>query len=453
MPQWFRSHGWLGILVVVLVALLVAAACGDDDETATKTPGGTSPAATATPVGQVDALAAIFFPASGRVLLREALEQKLIGKFLFVDGTKSQAMFDDLGASNFEGMQGTAAGAANPTFDAAYKAKTGKSPTEVNYTREGYDAVYMIALAAAAANSSKSSDIRDNLRFVSNPPGDKVGPGTAEFTKAVGLLKQGKDINYEGASGPVDMDANGDLASGLVQVWKIVNGKITDDPTSPVTVDLAKDAGVQVPAGSLKAGTTTPTTPLKIGALLSFTGDLKDFGQPIFDAMQLAAEQINAAGGVWGQPIQIVKGDDATNPEQGKTDAQRLVTVEKVNAIVGALSSGVSLPVAENVTGPAGVLQISPASTAPTLTTAKDSDFLFRTPIADIAQAIVLADLAKKLGYKNVCTMYVNTDYGQGLTENFAKDFQKLGGTVSQQVKIEQQQTTYVSEIRKCVGK
>lgn len=452
MAHWMTRHGWLGILVVALIALVAFAACGDDDSGTTKTPGASTVAATPTP-GPVQALAAIFYPESGRVLLKEALEQKLIDKFLFTDGTKSQTMFDDLGVANFEGAQGTSPGGPNAAFDAAYKAKTGKSPAEVNYTREGYDAVYMIALAAVAANSSKGSDIRDNLRFVANPPGDTVGIGTAEFTKAVGLLQQGKDINYEGASGPVDMDVNGDLAAGLVEVWKIIGGKITDVPGSPVRVDLAGNTGTQVPAGSLKAGTATPTSALKIGALLSFTGDLKDFGQPILDAMQLAADEINAAGGVWGKNIEIVKGDDGTTPEQGKTDAQRLVNVEKVNAIVGALGSGVTLPVAENVTGPAGILQISPASTAATLTAAKDSDFLFRTPISDDAQAIVLADLANQQGYTTVCTMYVNTPYGQGLTASFTKDFQKLGGTVKQQVSIEQQQTTYVTEIKKCVGK
>ncbi|TMC00438.1 MAG: hypothetical protein E6J42_01025, partial [Chloroflexi bacterium] len=168
------------------------------------------------------------------------------------------------------------------------------------------------------------------------------------------------------------------MAAGLVEVWKLENCKIVDVPNSPVRVDLAGDAGVDVPAGSLKAASAAPTEPLKIGALLSFTGDLKDFGQPILDAMNLAADEINAGGGVWGSNIQIVKGDDGTAQEQGKTEATRLVNVEKVNAIVGALSSGVTIPVAENITGPAGVLQISPASTSEAVTSAKDNDFLFR---------------------------------------------------------------------------
>src|SRR5262249_35331864 len=102
--------------------------------------------------------------------------------------------------------------------------------------------------------------------------------------------------------------------------------------------------------------------------------------------------------------------------------------------------------------GPGSILQISPASTAPTLTTAKDSDFLFRLPISDAAQGVVLAQVAKDQGYKSVCTLYVNNDYGKGLSDSFSKACEALGGTVPNQVPSEQEQTTYVTELKKWVG-
>ncbi len=452
MPQWFRSHGWLGILVVVLVALLVAAACGGDDATTTKTPGGASPAAG----GKAEALAAIFFPESGRIALKEALEQKIISKFLFVDGTKSQKMFDDLGAANFEGLSGTAPGATNPEtgakFDAAYQTKyPGVRVSDLAFLRESYDAAFLIALAAVSANSTNSEAIRDNLRFVSNPPGEKIGIGAAEFKKAADLLKQGKDINYEGTAGPLDLDVNGDVAAGAIEIWKIVGGKITTQSSKPV--DLGKETGVQVPAGSQKRSSTNPTDALKIGAVMSLTGDLKDFGAADSDAMRLAIEEINSVGGVFGKPVELKVVDDGTNPQTGQTAAKQLVDVEKVSAVIGALSSGVTLPIAESITSPAKILQISPASTSPALTKAKDNDFLFRTTISDAAQGVILAGLAKDLGFKTVCTVFVNTPYGQGLSEKFADAFKKLGGSVPQQVPIEQQATSYVTELKRCVGK
>ncbi|MDO8614456.1 MAG: ABC transporter substrate-binding protein [Dehalococcoidia bacterium] len=436
--------------MVAVMGLFAFAACGGDDDEE-KTPAATTAGATATAAGggEVEALAAIFYPESGRVALREAIEQNLIDNFLFVDGTKSQSMFDEIGVEAFEGMYGTQAGTANKEFATVFTAAGGNP--DAPYVREGYDTAYLIALAAVSANSTKGTDIRDNLRFVANPPGEKIGFGADEFTRAVSLLAAGTDIDYVGASGPVDLDANGDLASGLVEIWQIVKGKITSQEAR--TADLAKDTGTDVPAGSQKRAATAPTSPLKIGVIMSTTGDLSTFGPPINDSIVMAIGEINKAGGVFGQDVTLATADDATNPDQGQAAARQLVDVQGVHAIIGALASGVSLPIAENVTSPAGVLQISPASTAPTLTTARDDDLLFRTPISDVAQAQVLAAFADELGLKTVCTLYVNSDYGQGLSEGFVKNFEALGGSVPAQVPIEQQQTTYISEIRRCVGK
>lgn len=189
---------------------------------------------------------------------------------------------------------------------------------------------------------------------------------------------------------------------------------------------------------------------LKIGVLVPFTGDLSDFGPAMFNAAQLAAEQINEAGGVNGRPIEIVRGDTGTSPQQGTQEARRLIDVERVNAIIGAAASGVTLPIAESVTGPAQIIQISPASTSPALTTAKDNGYLFRTTISDAAQGNVLAELANSKGFKSACTLYVNNAYGQGLSQQFAQTFQSLGGTVTAQVPHEQQQASYSAELQRC---
>ena len=195
-----------------------------------------------------------------------------------------------------------------------------------------------------------------------------------------------------------------------------------------------------------------PGMPLKIGLLVAFTGDLSDFGPAQENAARLAAQQINAAGGVGGQDIEIVTGDTGTDPSQGATEATRLVEVEGVDAIIGALSSGVTLQIAESVTGPSNVLQVSPASTSPALSAASDNDFLFRTTISDAAQGIILADLAEEEGLTSVCTMFINNAYGQGLSEVFASEFEAAGFTVPAQVPHESEQATYGSEVGECTG-
>jgi branched-chain amino acid transport system substrate-binding protein len=190
--------------------------------------------------------------------------------------------------------------------------------------------------------------------------------------------------------------------------------------------------------------------PLRIGALLPFTGDLSDFGDPFLNAAQLAVDQINAGGGVNGQPIELVQGDSASAPQQAVEEARRLIELEGVSAIVGPAGSGEVLPVAESVTGPGGVLEITMSATSPALSIAKDNDFLFRTPISDAAQGIVMADVAREQGYDSACVLYVNNAYGQGLSDAFADRFTSEGGTLAAQVPIEQEQASYASELTAC---
>jgi len=210
----------------------------------------------------------------------------------------------------------------------------------------------------------------------------------------------------------------------------------------------------ETPAAETPVEGVTPTVggPLKIGGLFAFTGDLSDFGPAHENSARLAVEEINAAGGVLGQPIEFVTGDTGTDPSQGVSEATRLIQVEGVHAIVGALASGVTLPVAESVTGPSNVLQISEASTSPALTAADDNDFLFRTTISDAAQGVVLAQLAGELGLSSVCTMYINNAYGQGLSEIFTESFEAAGGSVTAQVPHESEQATYASELSECTA-
>jgi ABC-type branched-subunit amino acid transport system substrate-binding protein len=203
------------------------------------------------------------------------------------------------------------------------------------------------------------------------------------------------------------------------------------------------------------AGTPTATGnggALKIGALLSFTGGLGTFGQPIYNGVELAVTEINANGGVNGKPITLVQGDDATSPQVAVTEAQRLVNIEHISAMVGPLASTPSLQVAETVTGPAKIPQISPSATSPALTDANDDDFLFRTTISDAAQGIVLANLAKDENLSTVCDLYVNNAYGKGLSTAFKAAFQALGGTVTAEVPHEENQTTYATELQRCAG-
>jgi ABC-type branched-subunit amino acid transport system substrate-binding protein len=232
-----------------------------------------------------------------------------------------------------------------------------------------------------------------------------------------------------------------------VPVTVQVEREITRDVPVTVQVEVEKEVirdvpvTVQVPMEALD--------PLIVGNLNVFTGSLSEFGPPLRNSIELAADHVNRAGGVGGASMVIISRDTAVNPVQGVDGAKGLVDVENVVAIVGALSSGVTIAVAQSVTVPQETLMISGASTAPSITVLEDNDFLFRTTPSDASQGVVLARLAEEQGYETVGIMYINNAYGEGLADQFEESFTALGGTVTAKVPHEDVQPTYVSELDK----
>lgn len=190
----------------------------------------------------------------------------------------------------------------------------------------------------------------------------------------------------------------------------------------------------------------------KIGVIMSMTGALQAYGQTSLNGIRLAVDEINAQGGVLGGKLEIVVGDDQTVPQSGVEAAQKLISVDKVSGIIGALSSGVTIPIARSVTSVAGVAQISNASTSPVITDLDDKDFLFRTVPSDALQGVVLADVVRKAGYKSLGIIYVNNDYGDGLQKAFAGAFAKLGGKVTASLPYEPKKPSYRGELSRIAG-
>jgi branched-chain amino acid transport system substrate-binding protein len=200
---------------------------------------------------------------------------------------------------------------------------------------------------------------------------------------------------------------------------------------------------------TLALGTAASADELRIGALVPTTGDLQLYGETSLNGIRLAVEEINAAGGVLGQPISLRVGDTQTSPQAGVDAAQRMATVEGVHAFVGALSSGVTIPVAQSVSRVQGLAQISGASTSPVITTLDDGDFLFRTVPSDAYQGVALAEIALAEGYKNLSILYINNDYGLGLAESFTAAFAARGGAVVHSASYEPGQSSYRGELRR----
>ena len=220
------------------------------------------------------------------------------------------------------------------------------------------------------------------------------------------------------------------------EVNTIVRAAIEAIPT-PEPVVIPTPAMMMEPSGE----------PVKIGSVLDFTGDLGAYGKPMRNAVDIAAELINDAGGVLGSPVKAVHKDGGTSAQIATDAANALVKTDGVPVIVGPLGSGFTIAVAQAVTIPNEVVQISPSATSPALSILEDSDFLYRTAVSDAAQGVVLARLARELGYETAGLLYVNNAYGEGLARVFTESFEEAGGTVTASVPQEPDQPSYVSEL------
>lgn len=213
---------------------------------------------------------------------------------------------------------------------------------------------------------------------------------------------------------------------------------------------VEKEVTREVPVEVIVEVPMAPGEPVKIGTILAYTGPLAAYGPPVRNGAELAATLLNAAGGILeGRPVQAVHKDSGSAPQTAIEAARALVNVDGVGSIVGPMASGVTLAVAEAVTVPSSVVIVSPSATSPALTVLEDNDFLFRTTAGDNDQGIVLAQLARDQGYGTAAALYVNNPYGEGLANIFKERFEAAGGQVLELVPVEEEQTTYISELRR----
>jgi branched-chain amino acid transport system substrate-binding protein len=157
---------------------------------------------------------------------------------------------------------------------------------------------------------------------------------------------------------------------------------------------------------------------IKIGFLGALTGDVAMFGKPTLDGMKMAAEEINAAGGVVGKKIEVVEADDRGDKQEGASVTQKLISRDKVVAIVGDPTTGIT-KVAAPIAQKAGVVLLSAGATGPGVV--EIGDFIFRDTLLDsIAIPACIEFFAKDLKFKKVAIVTSdNNDYSVGLSQTF----------------------------------
>src|SRR5271166_6102499 len=164
---------------------------------------------------------------------------------------------------------------------------------------------------------------------------------------------------------------------------------------------------------------------IKIGVAGPITGANASFGAQLTQGVDQAAEDINKAGGILGQKIEVEPGDDVSDPKQGVSVANKFVG-DGVKFVVGHFNSGVTIPASE-VYSENGVLMITPSATNPKVTDRMLWD-AFRTCGRDDQQGMLWAELARdKLKGKKIAVVHDKTTYGKGLADAALDNMHKFG--------------------------
>jgi ABC-type branched-subunit amino acid transport system substrate-binding protein len=400
-----KSHARrAGALIVGLA--LVAAACGSDDNAATET---TTAETTVTTTASTDAPETTAATAEGGDLEG------------FTGTTPLTPLGDDFKSKLLE---------VDPAL------------TDFNYAGEAYDLTTVMALAVEVAKD-------DGIAYASEIIGiTRDGEKCTDFASCKAIIDAGGDPDFDGISGPITLNGVGDPLEASYGVLTMgADNRIDDSKTIFLPAKAADDADVAVvPVEGDRAGDGT----FKVGTLLPVTGSLAFLGPPEIAGVDLAVKEINAAGGVLGKPMELVKGDSGDTAEFANQTVDSLLA-ENVDGIIGAAASGVSLGVIDKITG-AGVVQFSPANTSDKLTTYADKGLYFRVAPPDLLQGAAIAKLVSDDGASNVAIIARNDAYGTGLADVVEKTLTGSGVTVSVKKIYEPDAGTFDAEVAEIKG-
>ncbi len=187
---------------------------------------------------------------------------------------------------------------------------------------------------------------------------------------------------------------------------------------------------------------------VKIGIILGFTGPIESLAPVMAKSAELAIDEVNKSGNFSHGKIKSVRGDSTcVDAAAAQAAAERLITADKVNAIMGADCSGVTTAVLKNVAMPNGIVMISPSATSPALSTEPDNGLFFRTAPSDARQGEVIADLLIEKGFKIAALSHTNNDYGKGLAASIQKNFISKGGKITVTASHEDGKADYSAEV------
>ncbi len=192
------------------------------------------------------------------------------------------------------------------------------------------------------------------------------------------------------------------------------------------------------------------TTSVEMGATFPLTGEVASYGQKAQRGIELAVEELNAAGGLLGRPVKIDFQDDRNDKKEAVSIMTKFATIDKVPVVFGSAGSSVSLAIAP-LANRYKVVLISPISSSSQLST-EGGPYFFRTVPADDLQAEVLANWVIESDPKQVALVYTNNSWGKPLAEGFQTRFEAAGGNVLSSDGVAEGSTDFRTIITKLKG-
>jgi branched-chain amino acid transport system substrate-binding protein len=207
----------------------------------------------------------------------------------------------------------------------------------------------------------------------------------------------------------------------------------------------AETPKTEAPAPAPVATYTEPAT-IKIGFLGALTGSVASYGQNTLDGMKLAADEINAAGGVNGKQIEIIENDNRGDKTEGANITQKYVTQDKVVAIVGDPTTGIT-KVAAPIANQNKVVIMSAGSTGPGVV--EIGPYVFRDTLLDsVGGPTTIKYMVEKKGWKKVALITsINNDFSVGLSKIFKDGVLAAGGEIATEENISDGDTDFSAQV------
>jgi branched-chain amino acid transport system substrate-binding protein len=184
---------------------------------------------------------------------------------------------------------------------------------------------------------------------------------------------------------------------------------------------------------------------IKMGLLLSLTGDLGDLGQGQLPAEEIAVSEINAAGGPLGCNVVVVSEDDKSNAQGAVAGANKLVFTDGAITLIGLNSTGIT-----------SLLDFARTNKVPVLThyggtvklDTEGGDYIFRTVLSDSFAGVASAKFLTDMGFKTAANLYENGESPQSNAVTMKREFEKMGGKVVVDVAFNPGQSSYQAELK-----